>query len=81
MKAGLPSLSDDLPPIGGVGASKPSKPAVKFNDQMNNDFDDDFSAGEEEDDIESPNEANNEDEDEDENGDFDANELLNLGDY
>jgi len=30
--------------------------------------------------LESPNEANNED-DEDENGDFDANELLNFGDY
>lgn len=27
------------------------------------------------------NEANNEDEDEDQDGDFDANELLNLGDY
>ena len=72
-KAGLPSLSDDLPPLGGPAKSKP---AVKFND-----FDDDFSAGEE-DEID-VNEANNDDEDEDEdqNGDFDANELLNLGDY
>lgn len=69
----LPTLSDDLPPVG--GAKKAS--AVKFRD----DFDDDFSEG---DDVDSPNEANNNDEDEeedDQDGDFDANALLNLGDY
>ena len=84
-KAGgaLPSISDDLPPVGGgPGAKKNKTPAgaVKFNDQ----FDDDFSAGEDDEDeneIESPNEAKNDDEEDEDDGDFDANELLNLGDY
>jgi hypothetical protein len=65
----LPSLSEDLPALGGK-----KQAGVKFTSG----FDDDFSAGEDED-VDSPNEANNEDEDEDE--DFDANELLNLGAY
>lgn len=60
-----------MPPVG--GPKKPS--AVKFSD----DFDDEFSEGSG-DDVDSPNEANNED-DEDQDGDFNANELLNLGDY
>ena len=69
-------MTDDFPPVGNskpTGASK--KPAVKFNDQ----FDDDFSEG----DAESPREADNDDEDEDDDdeGDFDANELLNMADY
>eukprot|EP00353_Schmidingerella_taraikaensis_P005605 CAMPEP_0185578922 /NCGR_PEP_ID=MMETSP0434-20130131/13231_1 /TAXON_ID=626734 ORGANISM="Favella taraikaensis, Strain Fe Narragansett Bay" /NCGR_SAMPLE_ID=MMETSP0434 /ASSEMBLY_ACC=CAM_ASM_000379 /LENGTH=220 /DNA_ID=CAMNT_0028196835 /DNA_START=280 /DNA_END=942 /DNA_ORIENTATION=+ len=73
----LPTLSDDLPPLGGIEKKKPT--SVKFNDQ----FDDDFSAGSGDDDAESPNEANNEDDEDedDEDGDFDANALLNIGDY
>lgn len=67
----LPSITDDLPPVGGAKKNAVGKSSKKV--------DDDFSAGEG-DDCESPNEANNDD-DEDESGDFDANELLNLGDY
>ena len=82
MKSGLPSLSNDLPTIGGLNTidkaqiGVPKKPAVKFND-----FDDDFSAGDEDElDV---NEANNDDDydDDDQDGDFDANELLDLGGY
>ena len=65
----LPSLSDDLPSVNDKAKQKP-KPNVNFNDQFDEAFEDDFSAGDG-DDIDTPEES----------GDFNANNLMDLGGY